>query len=146
MRIGEVAKRTGLSASRIRFYEARGLLPKTRRAANGYRDYPESVLEALSFIERAQALGFSLREIVPSVASGAARKLNAEALIRSLQKKLAHVEAHLERSKALRETLLTLIEEQRACLPAPGLRASRTQPSGRDTRGSAAPAETKAPG
>ena len=45
MRIGELAKRTGLAASRIRFYEASGLITSVARKANGYRDYsPEAVV------------------------------------------------------------------------------------------------------
>lgn len=39
MKIGELARRTGLAASRIRFYEEAGLLV-VQRQANGYRDYP----------------------------------------------------------------------------------------------------------
>ena len=39
MRIGDLAKLTGVSASTIRFYEIQGLLPAAARLANGYRDY-----------------------------------------------------------------------------------------------------------
>jgi DNA-binding transcriptional MerR regulator len=43
MRIGELAKRSGLTASRIRFYEAKGLVSVTRRT-NGYRAYSAEAL------------------------------------------------------------------------------------------------------
>lgn len=51
MRIGELAKISGLAASRIRFHEASGLIKSVERKANGYRDYapdPEWVLEIIT--------------------------------------------------------------------------------------------------
>jgi MerR family transcriptional regulator, copper efflux regulator len=72
MRIGELARRSELSTSRIRFYEAHGLLPKAERSDNGYRDYPDSVLETLRLIQGAQDLGFSLGEIRAGLAQAGA--------------------------------------------------------------------------
>ena len=63
MRIGEIAKAAGVSTSRIRFYEREGIIPPGDRAANGYRDYPPDLVALLRFIEQAQGLGFTLREI-----------------------------------------------------------------------------------
>jgi DNA-binding transcriptional MerR regulator len=62
MPIGEVAERAGMSASRIRFYEARGLLPVAERSA-GKRRYAEEVFRRLAIIDAAQRVGFSLEEI-----------------------------------------------------------------------------------
>ena len=62
MAIGEVAGRTGMSASRIRYYEARGVLPEPERAA-GKRRYTHEVLRRLAIIEAAQRVGFSFDEI-----------------------------------------------------------------------------------
>ena len=60
--IGAVAKRAGMSASRIRFYEARGLLPAPERLA-GKRRYGEDVIRRLAIIDAAQRVGFTLEEI-----------------------------------------------------------------------------------
>ena len=60
--IGEVARRAGMSASRIRYYEARGLLPEPERAA-GKRRYTEDVFRRLAIIDAAQRVGFTLEEI-----------------------------------------------------------------------------------
>jgi DNA-binding transcriptional MerR regulator len=60
--IGEVAQRAGMSASRIRYYEARGLLPEPEREA-GKRRYTEDVFRRLAIIAGAQRVGFSLDEI-----------------------------------------------------------------------------------
>jgi len=62
MPIGEVAERAGMRTSRIRYYEARGLLPEPERAA-GKRRYDADVLRRLSIIDAAQRVGFTLEEI-----------------------------------------------------------------------------------
>jgi MerR family transcriptional regulator, redox-sensitive transcriptional activator SoxR len=62
MPIGEVARRAGMSPSRIRFYEARGVLPEPERLS-GKRRYGEDVLRRLAIIDAAQRVGFSLQEI-----------------------------------------------------------------------------------
>jgi DNA-binding transcriptional MerR regulator len=54
MKIGELARRSGLNASRIRFYEAKGLLNVVSRKANGYREYPAEALTILDIIVGAQ--------------------------------------------------------------------------------------------
>ncbi len=62
MLIGELAKKLALSTSRIRFYEAQGLL-KPGRKLNGYREYPDKAAATLRLIGDAQRLGFTLSEI-----------------------------------------------------------------------------------
>lgn len=63
MRIGELARRTGLPPSRIRFYERVGLLKRVERLANGYRDYADDAVLALGLIAAGQRAGFSLDEL-----------------------------------------------------------------------------------
>ncbi|HST31155.1 MAG TPA: MerR family transcriptional regulator [Chthoniobacterales bacterium] len=62
MTIGEVARRTGLQASAIRYYEKAGLLPKTQRVG-GQRRYETSVLNYLQVIDVARRAGFRIEEI-----------------------------------------------------------------------------------
>ena len=61
--IGALAKRTGVPAKTIRYYEEVGLLPKPRRAANGYRSYDERAVHTLRFVGRSRDLGFSMEDI-----------------------------------------------------------------------------------
>lgn len=63
MLIGEIAESAGLPSQTIRFYEREGLLPPTRREANGYRVYDETTLNRLDFIRAAQSAGLTLAEI-----------------------------------------------------------------------------------
>ena len=60
--IGEVAKRSGVAASALRFYEDRGLI-RSERAGSGHRRYPRSVLRRIAFIVFAQRIGLTLDEI-----------------------------------------------------------------------------------
>jgi MerR family redox-sensitive transcriptional activator SoxR len=60
--IGDLARRTGLSVSAIRFYEARGLLTPHRTSGN-QRRYPRADIRRLAFARIAQQLGLSLAEI-----------------------------------------------------------------------------------
>ena len=60
--IGEVAKRSGVAASALRFYEQRGLIA-SERAGSGHRRYPRPVLRRIAFIVFAQRIGLTLEEI-----------------------------------------------------------------------------------
>lgn len=63
MTVGQLAKRTGLRPSALRFYEEQGLLPPTAHSEGGYRLYDAAAEERLRFLLRAQRLGFSLADI-----------------------------------------------------------------------------------
>lgn len=62
MKIGELAKRAGITADTLRFYERIGLI-RPARTLNGYREYPEELLELIRYISTAKKLGFTLAEI-----------------------------------------------------------------------------------
>ncbi len=60
--IGEMAARTGVSTSALRFYEAKGLVTSTR-SSGGQRRYARSALRRVAFIRIAQRVGLTLEEI-----------------------------------------------------------------------------------
>lgn len=66
--IGELARRTGLSVSAIRFYEARGLVRASRGAGN-QRRFARAEIRRLSFVMISQQLGLSLAEIEVELAT-----------------------------------------------------------------------------
>ncbi|HEX2307916.1 MAG TPA: redox-sensitive transcriptional activator SoxR [Jatrophihabitantaceae bacterium] len=66
--IGEVAARSGIATSALRFYEARGLI-QAERASSGHRRYDRSVLRRIAFIAAAQRVGLTLRDIADSLAT-----------------------------------------------------------------------------
>ena len=66
--IGEVAQRSGLTTSAIRFYESRGLVSSARTAGN-QRRYEQATLRRLGFIRAAQQVGLTLDEITAALAT-----------------------------------------------------------------------------
>jgi len=64
MKIGELAKLSGVAAHTIRFYESKGLLPKASRNINGYRSYNDDSVQRLATIQCAKRLGFGLEDIL----------------------------------------------------------------------------------
>jgi MerR family redox-sensitive transcriptional activator SoxR len=66
--IGEVARRSGVAASALRFYEERGLIG-SERAGSGHRHYPRPVLRRVAFIVFAQRVGLTLEEIGAELAA-----------------------------------------------------------------------------
>lgn len=106
MKIGELAKISGLAPSRIRFYEASGLIKSVGRKANGYRDYAPETEWILQIITGAQSAGFSLEEIRQLLPVNAQDWQHEEMLIglkrkveeiEVLQQRLAHSKAQLLR-------------------------------------------------
>ena len=65
--ISEIARRSGVASSALRFYEERGLI-MSQRAGSGHRRYPRSVLRRIAFIVFAQRVGLSLAEISEELA------------------------------------------------------------------------------
>ncbi|KAI1696422.1 merR HTH family regulatory protein [Ditylenchus destructor] len=109
MKIGELAKRTGLAPSRIRFYEKSGLLSSVERKENGYRHYGPEALWMLEIIAGAQGAGFSLDEIRSLLPDDQAN-WQYEALMESLQRKVADIERMQERLAQSKAQLLKAIE------------------------------------
>ena len=108
MKIGELASRTGLAASRIRFYEASGLI-SAQRQANGYRRYPEQAVQTLGIISCAQQAGFSLDEIRRLLPQGDSQGLPHAELLASLQRKVGEIEVMQQRLAQNKAQLLGII-------------------------------------
>ncbi|MEB1530968.1 helix-turn-helix domain-containing protein [Xanthomonas sp. WHRI 7945] len=75
MDIAEVARRTGVPASTLRFYEKKGLLPASR-AAGGRRHFAPNALDQLALIALGQAGGLSLDDIHAMLGSGGALQVD----------------------------------------------------------------------
>jgi DNA-binding transcriptional MerR regulator len=63
LKIGELARQTGLSIKTVRYYEQRGLLEQPPRTEGGYRLYGPEEVARLRFVQRAKLLGLTLAEI-----------------------------------------------------------------------------------
>lgn len=108
MKIGELAERSGLAASAIRYYERVGLLPKPKRGVNGYREYGDGTLEQLHVIDIGQSLGFTLDAIRAVLAlEGDALK---EGLLQNLSARLVEID---KMALALQAQRVSLMETER---------------------------------
>src|ERR1700732_1627366 len=92
MKIGELAERTGLARSKIRFYETQGLISQVKRQANGYPESPPQTVQVLEIIVTAQAGGFSLDEIRHLLPTPGIGKWNKEKLLTTLKHKVEEIE------------------------------------------------------
>lgn len=110
MRIGELARRSDLSTSRIRFYEAKGLLTAVSRKANGYREYPADALQVLGVIVGAQLTGFSLDEIRQILPADLSNWRRGE-LMGALRRKIADIERMEKRLGQSKRQLYALIRK-----------------------------------
>lgn len=99
--IGEVAQRSGLAASALRYYEREGLIPRAQRAG-GKRVWSEDILDRMALIRVAKDAGFTVAEI-QLLLSGFARRTPPGKRWRKLAtRKLAELEeriAEVERMK-----------------------------------------------
>ena len=100
--IGEVAARAGMTASRIRYYEARGVLPAPERVA-GKRRYGSDVLRRLAIIDAAQRVGFGLEEIRDLL--GSRDELAHERLRQLALAKLPELDELIDRAASVRRLL-----------------------------------------
>jgi len=101
MTIGEVARRAGLRASAIRFYEREGLLPKPIRSG-GQRRYDASILARLALLQRAKNAGFTLDEVRKFFN---AEGRPSERWQRVAQKKIIELDAMMERIRLMKDLL-----------------------------------------
>ncbi|VVE77651.1 MerR family transcriptional regulator [Pandoraea sputorum] len=146
MKIGELAQVSGVAASRIRFYEAQGLLPNALRQTNGYREYDDDALTRLDLIRRAQNAGFSLDEI-RTILPPDLNDWPHDKLLEVLRRKVDEIEA-LERNLALSKQNLKAVidaiehrEEGEDCRAA----SQRVLTSVRHAEDSAEPSSRRAP-
>jgi MerR family Zn(II)-responsive transcriptional regulator of zntA len=90
IRIAELARRGRVSTATLRYYEDQGLLVREARSEAGYRLYGEQALCRLPFLQRAKALGLTLREIQRLVQDPADPATD----LTRLRHAIAHKEAH----------------------------------------------------
>ena len=103
--IGEVAQRTGVSVTTIRYYEALGLLPPPPRSLAGYRRYSEQTVEELRFIRKAQSLGSSQDEIGGILKLSRSGKTACAHVLSLAHQHLASVEERIRQLQHFRDQL-----------------------------------------
>lgn len=118
MKIGQLARETGIKVETIRYYEKVGLLRSPERTSGNYRDYSVQDLKRLSFIRHARRLGFlveDVRSLLDLADERGAASAGAEQIA---AKHLVAVEDKLARLERLRSQLINVTRQNQSGLMA----------------------------
>ncbi|AWB68777.1 Cu(I)-responsive transcriptional regulator [Saccharobesus litoralis] len=110
MKISQVGQLAGLPVKTIRFYEAQGLLSPVERAANGYRQYSQTQVNQLQFIQRCRAAGFSLDECRQMMDLASNQQRHSKDVKRLVIDKIALIEQQITTLQQMQNTLQALAD------------------------------------
>jgi DNA-binding transcriptional MerR regulator len=105
MNISQFAKASQVSTDTVRYYEKQGIIKAPARQSNGYRSYTDADVELLRFVRGAQALGFSLNEILAILPRLAAGQFGRAEIEQQLTEKMAQIDEHMRQLKTLKKEL-----------------------------------------
>ena len=108
MNISEAARRSGLSAKTIRYYEDIELIRPAARGHNGYRQYDHKAVEELQFLARSRDVGFDLEECRQLLDLQRDSKRQSRHARELVLEKSAHLQARIERLRSMQEVLKDL--------------------------------------
>ena len=106
MRIGELARRAGVTPDTIRYYEREGLLGPPARTPAGYRDFGETALDDLRFIKNGQTLGLRLTDVREVMAIASGGELPCDHVRATITARLQDVDEKICELQDLRSTLM----------------------------------------
>ncbi|KZM49988.1 Cu(I)-responsive transcriptional regulator [Labrenzia sp. OB1] len=109
MNIGAASRQSGLPVKTIRYYEEIGLV-RPPRSENGYRDFSQTDLERLKFLQRSRSLGFSIeecRDLLSLYEDTNRASADVKAIARQ---KIRQVEHKIAELNSLKRILLEMVE------------------------------------
>jgi len=108
MNIGQAAKRSGVSAKRIRHYEEIGLIPRAFRGSSGYRVYSVNDIHTLRFIRQARNLGFSIKQIDQLLSLWRNQRRSSRQVKALALAHIAELDMRIDELRAMKDTLQSL--------------------------------------
>ncbi|MFM2475752.1 Cu(I)-responsive transcriptional regulator [Celerinatantimonas sp. MCCC 1A17872] len=108
MKIGEVAKRCGLSVKTVRYYHDIGLV-RAQRADNGYRSYSQAQLDQLRFLGNCRKIGFSLEQCEQLLSLYVNKNRASSDVRRIANAHLSEIEERIAQLSKLRDSLHQLV-------------------------------------
>ena len=115
LRIGEVARRTGLSVKTIRFYCDEGLLQPKDRSAGGYRLFDEENLAELAIIRALRAMDVSIPELVRILEVRRSGVCNCSLLKGSIADKMSSIDQRISELRTMKDELARLLDSWQDC-------------------------------
>lgn len=114
---GELAKQCEVNFGTIRYYEQRGLLPRAARSPGNYRLYSSDAVRRLRFIKRAQALGFTLKEVAELLALRTEPGKKCAEVSSRVKSKIRDIDERLRSLQSMRRALSRLVNGCRGAAP-----------------------------
>lgn len=111
MNIGQAARKSGVPAKTIRYYESVGLIDPAERTFAGYRVYGEREVQILRFVQRARSLGFSVRQVSELMALWQDRQRSSSQVKAVARHHLSEIELKIAELTDMRDTLVELMEK-----------------------------------
>jgi len=115
LRIGEVARRTGLPVKTIRYYCDEGLLQPKARSAGGYRLFDEENLADLALIRALRAMDVSIPELTRILEVRREGVCNCAVLKDSIAAKVVSIDERIHELAAMKHELARLLESWQDC-------------------------------
>ena len=110
MHIGIIARKSGIPAKTIRYYESIGLIDSAERTESGYRVYGPEDVHTLRFVQRARGLGFSVGDVGKLLTLWRDRRRSSAQVKALAQRHVAQIDRKIAELQALRDTLVHLVE------------------------------------
>ncbi|WP_109508280.1 heavy metal-responsive transcriptional regulator [Nocardioides speluncae] len=107
--VSQLARASGTTPDTVRFYEREGLLPAPARTASGYRQYDESMVDRIAFVQGCQRLGLTLADVRDLLAVRDTGVCPCEPAEQHLTRRLAEVDEQLVRLTALRAQMAEML-------------------------------------
>ena len=133
---GQLAHEAGVNVETLRFYERRGLLPSPPRRPSGYREYPREAVDLVRFIQRAQALGFSLQEIRELLTLREVARATCGDVVVLAQRKVEHIDSKIHDLRSMKTALTKLLKDCTGTTPitrCPIIESLASPAEGKDT-------------
>lgn len=108
MTTGRLARKAGVGAETLRYYERLGLIRPERRTKSNYRLYGPDAERRLTFIRRAQSLGFSLDGIRELLSLHDRADVGAYEVKAIAERRIREIETRIEDLRSMRQGLETL--------------------------------------
>jgi MerR family transcriptional regulator, copper efflux regulator len=121
MRIGELARRAGVTTRTVRYYESLGLLAPARREGGGHRHYDDDALARLAKIDWLKRMGLTLeeiREVIPLYFGAKTNVRGRKKMLALLERRLAETEERLDGLAAHRDELRGAVARMRDAVAA----------------------------
>lgn len=111
LRIGQIAKESGVGVETVRFYESEGLIEAAERSASGYRQFGASAIKQIRFIQYAKKLGFSLQETSELINLKNTPDTNCAGVKATARAKIADIQAKIDSLEQIKTILQLLVDQ-----------------------------------